>query len=435
MLRKLPAQSVQCCITSPPWYGLRHYGHADQIGREDTPEQYLAALVGVFREVRRVLRDDGVVWLDMGDTFVGKQLLGIPWRTALALQADGWILRSEIIHAKSSCMPESVEDRPTRSHETVFLLAKSAAYFYDGDAVREPAKNWGTRDRSAGKSTSARASGSGQRAHHGLINGNAAATGRNLRTVWTLPVANFAGAHHAVMSPQLAATCVMAGTSEYGCCAVCRAPWRRVVTKETIYHHTTTAAGKSVGGPYRSQTGSGRGTHDVRHGALSQRRTRGWAPSCDHHAERVPCTVLDPFVGSGTVALVAAQLGRGAVGIELNPEFVRIAHRRIAAATPLKWPRLALEPSAASRVRKAARNTDGAVLVPGRPNRANLVRSRNRRAGAAGIGRETQRKLDRLASDFPELFQAVIAGNISAHKAAVQAGIVRASGAGTAGAS
>jgi len=171
-LRNLPDASVQCCVTSPPYFGLRDYGHTDQIGLEQAPEEYVARLVEVFREVRRVLRSDGTLWLNVGDSYWGsgpnrqtglktegrasdygdgsdtriarhgtlkpKDLVGIPWAVAFAMRSDGWYLRSDVIWAKRACMPESVTDRPTRAHEYVFLLTKSADYFFDQDAVREP---------------------------------------------------------------------------------------------------------------------------------------------------------------------------------------------------------------------------------------------------------------------------------------------------------
>jgi len=138
VLQTLPAASVQCWVTSPPYWGLRDYGHDGQIGLEETPEQYVARLVAVFAEVRRVLADEGVLWLNLGDSYgSGKQLVGIPWRVAFALQADGWYLRSDTIWHKPNPMPESVRDRPTKAHEYVFLLSKSARYFYDSDSIRE----------------------------------------------------------------------------------------------------------------------------------------------------------------------------------------------------------------------------------------------------------------------------------------------------------
>ena len=152
-LRTLPDASVHCCVTSPPYWGLRDYGHDGQIGLEETPEAYVARMVEVFREVRRVLRGDGTCWINLGDTFAsGKQLVGIPWRVAFALQADGWLLRQDIIWHKPNPMPESVTDRCTKAHEYVFLLTKSERYFYDANAVKEPhsdSTHWYSKDRQA----------------------------------------------------------------------------------------------------------------------------------------------------------------------------------------------------------------------------------------------------------------------------------------------
>lgn len=137
-MKLLPDGCVNCCVTSPPYFGLRDYGVQGQIGLELTPEAYLSRLVEVFREVRRVLRDDGTLWLNLGDSHAGKNLLGIPWRVAFALQADGWYLRSDIIWSKPNPMPESVKDRPTKAHEYLFLLSKNRSYYYDAEAIAEP---------------------------------------------------------------------------------------------------------------------------------------------------------------------------------------------------------------------------------------------------------------------------------------------------------
>jgi DNA modification methylase len=303
-LAQLDAGSVQTCITSPPYFGLRDYGHDGQIGLEATPDEYVARLVEVFREVRRVLRVDGTVWLNLGDSYAThaagmplngnpmakstlagvntprhsnetararsdaekrggipeKNLLGIPWMVAFALRADGWYLRSDIIWAKPNPMPESVTDRPTKAHEYLFLLSKSARYFYDADAVRED--------------DGGRASGNGFVRDHRLTYQNAdgggrgnddqwePGGGRNRRSVWTVATQPFPGAHFAVFPPKLIEPCVLAGS----------------------------------------------------------------APGD---------TVLDPFCGSGTTGLVALRHGRSFVGVELNPEYVELARRRIVDDAPL----------------------------------------------------------------------------------------------------
>ena len=209
VLATLPEASVQCCVTSPPYFGLRDYGHNGQIGLEATTDDYVAEMVALFREVRRVLKDDGTLWLNLGDSYAGsgkgpsqslsaeardmthtmhtafvpdglkpKDLIGIPWRVAFALQADGWYLRSDIIWHKPNPMPESVTDRPTKAHEYVFLLTKSARYYYDAAAIAEPSID----------------------------------DTRNARTVWSITTQPYKGAHFATMPPELARRCILAGS-------------------------------------------------------------------------------------------------------------------------------------------------------------------------------------------------------------------------------
>ncbi len=293
VLRGLPDGMVQTCVTSPPYYGLRDYGHAGQIGLEETPDAYVARLVNVFREVRRVLRDDGTLWLNLGDSYaraggtdrqisstgkVGntlktlemlpcrkqappdglkdKDLLGIPWLVAFALRADGWWLRQDIIWHKPNPMPESVTDRCTKAHEYVFLLTKSARYFYDAAAIAEQAERGDAGSRfDQGKTAQHQLErqASGARIDDGR---------RNARSVWPIATQPYSGAHFATMPPALAERCVKAG----------------------------------------SKSGD---------------------------------MVLDPFGGAGTTGLVADRLGRSATLIELNPEYARLARERITADAPL----------------------------------------------------------------------------------------------------
>ena len=301
-LAELPAGSVRTCITSPPYFGLRDYGEANQIGLEATPDAYVAEMVLLFREVWRVLADDGTLWLNLGDSYSGsgkgpagnlgakhdernmehtkasgnvpiglkpKDLIGIPWRVAFALQADGWYLRQDIIWAKPNPMPESVTDRCTKSHEYVFLLSKSARYYYDNVAIKEPNANPIRTNYTPGKRAYAEGNteqlpGKRTRRNEGFekyANGEIP-QGRNKRDVWTIASKPFKGAHFAVMPEALVEPCVLAGSAEGD-------------------------------------------------------------------------TVLDPFTGSGTVAVVALRHGRNFVGTELNPDYGEIAKDRITNAAPM----------------------------------------------------------------------------------------------------
>jgi site-specific DNA-methyltransferase (adenine-specific) len=212
LLPTLPAESVHCVVTSPPYWGLRDYGCEGQLGLEPTPEEYVATMVAVFRAVRRVLRADGTLWCNLGDAFQDKQLLGMPWRLAFALQADGWYLRADIIWAKPNPMPESVTDRPTKAHEYIFLLTKSARYFYDAEAVREPAIHAGARI--VGLGTTKPFDPDRQRT---LLRGErTVGEHRNLRSVWTIRSAPFPDAHFATFPSALAQRCILAGCPQGG---------------------------------------------------------------------------------------------------------------------------------------------------------------------------------------------------------------------------
>lgn len=400
-LPTLPGASVHCCVTSPPYFGLRSYlpeGHADkalELGSEQTLGQYIANLVAVFREVRRALRADGTLWLNMGDSYNGsgkggnpgnsphvkqrtntgslsvrnsrsnidslkpKDLCGVPWRVAFALQADGWWLRSDIVWSKTSAMPESVTDRPTRAHEYLFLLAPSPRYFYDAQAIAEPAINapdsiQNDFARSTGKMIGLQMPNGKQPSHrpdraptgikfggnkcpggeaHRTYSGNeyeATAT-RDKRSVWTIASAGYDGAHFATFPPALVEPCVRAGTSAYGVCPACNAPWRRLTTKAFNAQPDIRDADKL-------RRGSGKGLDASNGMALMPRGTvtvtdRGWEPTCtcERH-DVVPATVLDPFAGSGTTGAVARSLGRRFIGCELNPEYITLAMKRIEAS-------------------------------------------------------------------------------------------------------
>lgn len=416
-LREMPAESVHCAVTSPPYYGLRdyglepviwapvsyrpmpgipeiafpsyanperfsdcdhdwdawseshdvrespvkgktrttdrYYGDASRrfdgnhqkhshgqfcrkcgawrgcLGLEPSPVLYIGHLVQVFRELRWVLRSDGTLWLNLGDSYASgnrrtrdadeklfargmpvrpsdsqgikpKDLLGIPWRVAFALQADGWYLRSDIVWQKRNPMPESVQDRPTRAHEMLFLLARSERYFYDSVAVRE------------GSATDSSA-------------------WRNRRDVWSISTKPYKGAHFAVMPPDLAEPCIAAGTSEAGICPYCGKPWRRVIEKAfcTDGEIPDSYCGSSFhkGKSRDARSFLAKVSEKPRVKSL---RTSGWEPACDCPShDPVPCVVLDPFGGSGTVGMVARDLGRDAIIIDANPDYVELARERL----------------------------------------------------------------------------------------------------------
>lgn len=362
MLATLPDQSVQCVVTSPPYYQLRDYGIDGQIGLEQSLEDYINALVETFRGVHRVLHDTGTLWLNIGDTYASawpcnrrneigagsledgsrknrpprlpaglkeKDLMGVPWRLVLALQADGWYLRSDIIWQKPNCMPEPVRDRPTKAHEYVFLLTKQPRYFYDAEAVKEPNSDDMQKRAAKGHTRGARGKLDASRNDHDSLRGEhtkaITATGRNRRTVWTVATKSFRGAHFAVMPEALVEPCINAGTSEKGQCPACGAPWQRQL-KRTSMVIARTDRGERMGEFGRTQAS---GTMV----SPPTSETIGWEPTCDCDAgDPVPQIVLDPFFGSGTVGVVAQRLGRACVGIELNAEYIELAEQRLAAA-------------------------------------------------------------------------------------------------------
>lgn len=298
ILAGLPSDEFNCIVTSPPYFGLRDYGIHGQIGLEPTPDEYVAALVEVFREARRALRPDGTLWLNLGDSYANdgkwgghtggkhvralhcspigrnksytgmkpKDLIGAPWRVAFALQADGWFLRQDIIWSKPNPMPESVRDRCTKAHEYLFLLSKSERYFYDADAIAEPTVRAGFVLHAYGTGAKDRRDVSDVndgRTRIGLANWNKAIPDtRNKRSVWEVPTNPFPESHFATFPPSLIEPCIKAGCP--------------------------------VGG-----------------------------------------TVLDPFGGAGTTGLVADRLGRDAILIELNPTYAAMAEARIIADGPL----------------------------------------------------------------------------------------------------
>jgi DNA modification methylase len=413
VLAELPERSIQTCVTSPPYWGLRDYGtgtwtggdescdhverrvtsrdglaewsaeHArggghkpadapgiryldvcgecgarrvdDQLGLEPTPEEYVERLVRIFRGVWRVLRDDGTLWLNLGDTYSSggrdwydgsdrvngsgrghasrpdtprglkpKDLCMIPARVAIALQADGWYLRQDIIWNKPNPLPESVQDRPTKAHEYLFLLTKAPRYYYDATAIREPASpNTHPRGGGVGMKNAATQIGQGIKHNQDYTSSiNAVVAARNKRSVWTVPSEPFPEAHFATYPQQLVEPCIMAGSSEHGECRACGTPWARVTrsSQEAV-------GGRQTNGPRSLERRQETAGFAVR----TERRVEsvGWEPGCSCGADIQPQTILDPFIGSGTTAHVARRLGRRCVGIDLSEPYLQIAARRL----------------------------------------------------------------------------------------------------------
>ncbi len=383
VLATLPAASVQCCVTSPPSWGLRDYGAGGQLKLEETTEAYISNMVLVFREVWRVLRDDGTLWLNLGDSYSGvagnargegagdgqervksmgfealpkrkdlegglkhKDLAGIPWRVAFALQADGWYLRQDIIWHKPNPMPESVTDRCTKAHEYIFLLTKAGKYFYDSEAVKE-----------RGVMVAGDSAGSTQRdtqETHGLGGGNSGInlakqklatelqekgySTRNKRSVWTVTTKPFRGAHFATFPPDLIEPCILAGTSENGQCPKCGKSWKRIMEKVGVSTYEK-MGGKNGGykkmreeSMRRGETGVG-DTRDSNGNIVwyeaTPKKFVGWQPDCVCGLDPIASVVLDPFSGAGTTGLVAVQHGRRYIGIELNPDYLEMSRKRI----------------------------------------------------------------------------------------------------------
>lgn len=370
VLRSWPDSFVDCCVTSPPYWGLRDYGVDGQLGLEKTPEEYISKMVEVFREVRRVLKPEGTCWVNMGDSYssggrdshgtrVGykqasnrgtmeatgtrlpmpegckpKDLVGIPWFLAFALRADGWWLRQDIIWHKTNPMPESVTDRCTKSHEYLFLLTKSAKYFFDQEAIREPHQEVSLkralRNRFGGKYRDA-----DPHEHGALKSGNGygpegnpdivcSPGGRNRRSVWTIATEPTPEAHFATFPRKLIEPCILAGTSEKGYCPECGKAWVRRVEKESI------DTGRGRGKEPAQCRANLEGHQQV--GVYCNTKTLGFSSSCTCGVEPVPGIVLDHFMGSGTTALVAYEHRRRWIGIELNQEYIKMARRRIAEA-------------------------------------------------------------------------------------------------------
>ena len=378
-LKELSSESVDCCITSPPYFGLRDYGVEGQIGLEESPEAYVSKLAEVFREVRRVLKKEGTCWINLGDSYAGswgnyhpnsppgkhgqrlketarwnrpayedqtfrpptsnklengikpKDLIGIPWMVAFALRADGWYLRQDIIWEKGNPMPESVRDRCCKSHEYLFLFAKSQRYYFDSEAIKESSVS----DHPSGNGFKRPARVSYQNPD-GTARGNeeqwrGVGGKRNKRSVWQVNTVPYREAHFATFPEKLIEPCILAGTSEKGYCPKCGKAWERQTEKkgattiaERGYDTHQLAEGKGMLNTSRSWKGG-----DV---PVATYKTIGWLPSCQcGDLKPVPGIILDPFFGAGTTGLVAKKLGRRFIGIELNEAYIGMAQKRVAA--------------------------------------------------------------------------------------------------------
>jgi DNA modification methylase len=362
-LATLPAQSVQCIVTSPPYYGLRKYTNdPKEIGQEATPAAYVASLVAVFAECWRVLREDGVLWLNLGDSYAndtkwggstggkhanglhgatgigrektttglpGKNLLGMPWRVAFALQDAGWILRSDIIWHKPNPMPESVTDRPTKAHEYVFLFAKKPRYYYDATAIMEESiwKRENNPDWQYQRAeTNAKKHPTNTNAAHGGFTGWKTEHGRNRRSVWTIATRPYAAAHFATMPEALVEPCILAGSSAQAC-ETCGAAWARVVERDVDRHWKECpkdGARRDLG--LQSNVS---GLHGQYHTITNTDRGFSPACACEVNTGSARSIVLDPFGGAGTVAKVAERFQRDSILIDLNPAYVELQEERV----------------------------------------------------------------------------------------------------------
>ena len=417
-LREMPEASVHCIVTSPPYWGLRDYGLPPSqweavsfspmpglpvidipemeccLGLEPDPWSFIGHLVQVFRECRRVLRDDGTLWVNMGDCYVdggrgadvgstlggtrhnqtesrkvkvreaskelkAKNLIGQPWRLAFALQADKWWLRSDIIWHKPNPMPESIKDRPTKSHEYIFLMAKSEKYFYDDEAIKEPAVKAGKVIHSYGFGAKNRrdvSSVNDQRTRTGIANWDQPCPPtRSKRSVWTVTTRGYKDAHFATFPVDLISPCIKAGTSEKGCCPTCGAAQLRILeeveSSEPPVNGWDTEPG-SHGREKRRKWDTGDHSQGQRiaerrdeyrsknyeNDCPPTRRTIGFEPACDCGGDPVPCTVLDVFCGSAATGEAAMVAGADFIGIELNPDYCELSRKRLEEADgKLEW--------------------------------------------------------------------------------------------------
>ena len=365
-LQKLLSKSVQSVITSPPYFGLRDY-HADgQIGLEESLEDYIQNLADIFDEVHRILHPKGTLWLNLGDSYSGsggpggdfrdgkggdtykrqydrsplkkKDLCMVPSRVAMELQQRGWWIRSEIVWAKAvsfcdgytgTCMPQSAEDRPTNSHEKLFLLSKSKDYFYDEEAVAQPIADQSRIGEVRGNSGhSARGE---ERVNQINPGQGVMKPTKKLRDVWTFNPASFSSEgteHFATFPLGLIEPCVKAGSPEKGVCLECGAPFER---KTEVVDRKIAGGSRSIPeesrGAYKDRQGQSQ--HDRNGLTQSKTKTKGWKPTCDCDAEPKPATVLDPFSGAATTGIATLKHGRKYIGIDVNENYNELAKERI----------------------------------------------------------------------------------------------------------
>ena len=343
-LQRFPDGCVNSVMTSPPYWNLRDYGEADQLGLEDTPEEFVENLAAVFDEVKRVLRDDGSLWLNLGDTYDNKDLQQIPARVALELQDRGWILRNRVTWAKPNPMPQSVKDRLNDTTEAIFHFVKNKDYWYDLDAIREPHKSY---DEMVEAENTGRNNGIGkdnpdktQHQLYGHTSRNEHAergyhtAGKNPGDVFEVTTKPFPDAHFAVYPPELCEKPIKA-TAPPQVCVECGAPYEREVERQSYpgEHKTKESADTQYNqeGSKRNDAGRNLGGRQYRKWKKNNPdEFKGWTPTCDCDTDATESgIVLDPFAGAGTTLLKAKDLGRRFVGIELNPEYADMARARI----------------------------------------------------------------------------------------------------------
>ena len=370
VLKTFPDESVDCVVTSPPYYNLRDYGTAeweggdenckhikrtqkqggesnrpskeltifqydkvckkcgairkdDQLGLEETPQEFVDNLVKVFSEVKRVLKKEGTCWLNLGDSYYKKSLAGTPFRVAFALQSDGWYLRQDIIWHKPNPMPESVKDRCTKAHEYIFLLTKSPKYYYDIDAIREPLAESliGRLKQNIDKQVGTTRANGGAKSNGNLKATGSIAKGRNKRSVWTITTKPYKEAHFATFPIELPTYCIKAGCPEK-VCKKCKKPVIKESYREKKLNvgfgnqHTPQGTHKKIGGKYQKFM-------EENPKKIVEK------PTCNCNVGFEGGIVLDPFMGSGTTGLAARNQQRNYVGIDLNPEYIEIAERRL----------------------------------------------------------------------------------------------------------